>query len=648
MTSEWPTSGYDAYDEHGNLLGSTGPPPISTPPRRKVKKRWIVLPAVAVLLVALAVAGFFVVKSILAGGASSPEAAGEKLVGAIAGKDAIGIFSIVNPPEREAAMRLQAGLLRNYQRLGLDQPNPPGSVGGNASAAAPTNGDLSFAGVDVALRGVIPEVVPLSADYALLRFRTGTVSLTLRPAETTGSLRQLLDQLNVHDPVEREIAVSELSDSTDGVDLVATKTNGRWYVSPALSLLDLAVVQSTENSEEPKERGNLPIAVSAGSSSPQDAAVVAVSAAVAAVNGRDPTALAPALAKDEAAGLYLYGEATSSETESETSLQLSQVAFSAGPRDGSRQVVYVDRIQGTSGSATFELTGECARSGSDETCINKSPYQYIPGFPIPNPWSLISHDGKLALSAVQGSNGWKISLTDSLVDGVINWADRLTKEQARAMLRRAQHDATASQIKVEQQTEVTFNSGGYAVAGVRVDSAGQYRVTTRDGVDLATEFYPRDGGERIESEYGDDGTYVPLPTGDFKVLVWADSSFKGEGDRASLTVSRIIEPAEFTDEYGTTHEDSVSGSISSGSTSTYTLRIPAGSRSRLQISLDSVYSYGTSAAVIVSVDGRRTRVPLVNGTERVLPVTAGSGEASIEVSLEDSNYSSATYTLRFG
>ena len=86
MTSDRPQSGYDAYDEHGNLRGPNdqlAPQAQSSEQdqsfrgsAQRLKKRWMILPVVVVLVLALGVVGFPQVTNVLvSGGLTSPAGA---------------------------------------------------------------------------------------------------------------------------------------------------------------------------------------------------------------------------------------------------------------------------------------------------------------------------------------------------------------------------------------------------------------------------------------------------------------------------------------------------------------------------------------------------------------------------------------------
>ncbi len=653
------------YDENGVYLGparpaTSGSSPSAVPagPARSVKRRRprraVVLIVVAAALVAVLAAGAFFALSLLRGGARSPEVVGERAVAAINERSLIKAYGLVNPSEREAARRLAAAVSEQITRLGVGDV-----LARSADRDAGSGGtEFSLDGVQLSISGASPEVEQLSEDVALLRFKTGEARLSVDPAATRGLLRTWLDAMKVTKPLTKSSPLAELGPDGQGICLVAIQAGGRWYLSPLLSGLEAGSASSAAGTDQPIARGNVPAQLPEGSDSGVEAASLAVAAAVNAVNDRTASELAPRLAKTEALALYLYGDSANTAVDAavDTSVSLDGAEFTEGERDGDRQAIQVKRLSLRAESESVVVTPSCVESGAEKHCVGKSGYSYPGGVPLPNPAQFFARDGAFGLTAVEEEGSWKISVMDTVVDGVVNWLGTLTREQAIALVRATKGEEPAGGLVVDKASEVVFNAAGYAVRRFTVTDAGLYTVNVDGKSAHSFTIYSWEGGEERATTWERTAEAAQLAPGDYKVVVWADPAFDerltADGNAAtmsaSVAVARHVLPSTFSDDYG--EYETVEGTLSYyTSEATYRVRVPDGASRKLLAQIDQADGTGTRLTVYAG-DEKTSFVPST-GKKKTVRVPDDAEYFDVRVVFDGGTspyFATVRYSLQFG
>lgn len=471
-------------------------------PSRKI----LILAGSAVLLIAIVITGALVARNLMRGGADSPEQAASKMMESVSNKDLVGMFTMVTPRERDAVLRTKDALLKKYGDLKVaDAAIVASGKSGAAGKASAASSELSFDGIDVTITGVQPQVTPISEDLAAVNLNSGEFRVSMDPAKTKGMVRAQLDALGATTNYKQSFFLADLGKNRSGLTLIAKKTDGRWYISPLLSGLDIA------NNYFNGKRGAIRAVAAKGSDSAQAAASAAVSALPAFLHD-GPKALAPYLESDEATAIDLYGDTLfpwlNSLSSSGSSLAVGSATFTAGPQAGDLAVAFVDRISfSPDGNSKTTLTATCLSQEGSPTkeCLNGSGYNI--GFSHNSFASLVGSPliwgadrGKFALTTVKEDGGWKVSLLDTAADHAVSWMNSLTREQALTYLGLESGDKTAGTLTVGKRSMVAFNSAGYAVLKLQVPQTAQLelieaseaRILSPDGKSI-TYLYPGDG-----------------------------------------------------------------------------------------------------------------------------------------------------------
>ncbi|MDD0859879.1 hypothetical protein NHF46_23675 [Arthrobacter alpinus] len=228
----------------GSAPGAPGSPGPKAKGWRPSKKLVIIGSAVILVLVAAMVA-LFIVKDIIRGGEKSPEAAGIKLIESVNNKDIVGLFTTIAPHERDSVMRLQTVVVDKFKEFGIAEALK--KVSPEVSEAA-DSGKFVLDGVEITVSGVTPVVTEISADFAQLSFNSGEVHTVIHPDQTKGALRSALDAADKTDVIENTVLIPDLGPNEDGLVLIAAKTDGRWYLSPMLSALELGSMMAEDSS----------------------------------------------------------------------------------------------------------------------------------------------------------------------------------------------------------------------------------------------------------------------------------------------------------------------------------------------------------------------------------------------------------------
>lgn len=516
--------------------------PVPSKGKRPSKKLIIIGSAVALVVIA-AIVAVLIVTNIIRGGTKSPEAAGEKLIESINEKDVIGLVTLIAPHERDAAMRVQSAVMDKVKEYGIVEALKKISP----EAALNDDNALVLDGVEVTVSGAAPVVTEISAEFAQVRFTSGEVRTSINPSETKGALRSIFDASEQTDVLESNFLVADMGPGQSGLTLIATKSDGRWYLSPMLSTLEFAKAIAEQDSGF-VNRGTVPDKFPKGSDSVEAAAEAGVRNAVVALNESEPVVLAPYLVKAEAAAFYMYADLWKIDDAggSASKAALGDVSFAKGASEGDRAQAIVQNLS-TSGDGNKVFIDESCISGSagDKKCLNGSGYALNNAAPGVNPMALFTLDGKYGITTVKEDGGWKVSVLDTVADMAVSWVDSLSKEQALALLQLAQTDKPGGALSWEQATTLDYNSAGYAVRTLNVDKA-QIVAFKSEGRDTRVKVFTKDLKTEIRSDYQMGGANFALEPGDYVTVhfasgVWAEK-FAAEGNKVkhsgSVTLAR--------------------------------------------------------------------------------------------------------------
>lgn len=492
------------------MPAASGPEVLAVGPR-PVDRRLLVLLAVGVLVVALVLGGLSVADQ-FRGGASSPVDLARRVVTAVDGEDVAALARLVEPDERAALTRLSGTLARRLTDLALPTP-----VVGDADASTDP---LSGFAVDVS--GSAPRVAAESGDVAVVDLGRLTVRVRSDPAAAHGLLRTWFAFRNVAGAQVRSYGPDDLPGLGSLPALVAVERSGRWYLSVVGTLLGPAA-----------GGGNLPRVEALGPTwSPTPGAAVETTLR-ALLDGRTRTDAGPLARTLDASGsdvLQLWASEVVTTGLDRSPVPVTALTTTAGPAEGGRATVRVEALRVGDGSG-LDLSGPCLRTGRERACLHPSGYRYRGGLGSLSLFELLGRDGSFSLTAVQGPDGWRTSLPESLADAVAGYAAGLTREQVLMVLAQEHLDTPSGELRANRAEDVLFTSAGYAVRTVHVGRAGLLRVVASpDGANRSTLYGP-DGQPALQPFFPNDSVYRVAP-GDHTLLVWADDGFTRSLDRA--------------------------------------------------------------------------------------------------------------------
>jgi hypothetical protein len=628
---------------------------------KKPSRKVLIVAGSAVLLMAIIITGALVARNLMRGGADSPEQAASKMMESVSNKDLVGMFTMVTPRERDAVLRTKDALLKKYGDLKVaDAAIVASGKSGAARKASAASSELSFDGIDVTITGVQPRVTPISEDLAAVNLDSGEFRLSIDPAKTKGIVRAQLDALGATKNYQLSTFLADLGKNRSGLTLIAKKTDGRWYISPLLSGLDIA------NNYFNGTRGAIRTVAAKGSDSAQAAASAAVSALPTFLHD-GPKALAPYLESDEATAIDLYGDTLlpwlNSLSSSGSSLAVGSATFTAGPQAGDLAVAFVDRISfSRDGNSKTTLTATCLsqEGSSTKECFNGSAYNggYSHdsfGGLIGNPLIWGADRGKFALTTVKEDGGWKVSLLDTAADHVVSWVNSLTREQVLTYLGLERGDKTAGTLTVGKKGTVAFNSAGYAVLKLHVSQSLRLELTGASSATIlsldgksVTNLYSGDGG----GAGGDE-----VKAGDYTVVLhpgqeWEDA-FAKQGNKVTFSAPVLIQQSVSPDDAMLTQQDVMTELLPYGQISandTVNTSTPAITPSRCTpvfrpLAVPDGAQYRTRTFTVTPYSGR----PLSAAAEVVVyPAAAAAAAAAKARAALDSACSSTTYSFENG
>lgn len=606
------------------------------------------------VLLALAVAGigaYFYIQNMIRGGAGSAESAAEKLIEAVEDKDLAGIFTMVPPQERDALQRVQEAAEEQADDHGIMEAFEKVSDGESASGE---NGmDLSLDGIDISLGGAEPVVTEIDEHLAMINFSSGELRVQIDPAQTKGAVRAAFEAGGDMDAVDESTPFASMGVNGTGLTLMATESEGRWYVSPLYSGLEFAQQFAGTS------RGYVPGEPAPGSDNPGEAARNAVSVLPQMVSGGSVMPLAPYLSSYEGNALYYYGGLVDGIFGGYGSdeFYLGEVAFSDGDKDGNRTKAVLDKVTVESEYGDrFSLTSNCVmEDGEEQMCANGSGYGLrYGGSPEPDGLSLLNSSTEWSLTTVKEDGKYKVSLLDSAADWAAGWVQSLTREQALALMDLARSEDSSGELAVGEESDVVFNSAGFAVKTVKLQEKQRLEILGNYG---RAHIYPAGSGALLAT-LGGNADPAELEPGEYKLVIFAGNDwsekFADEGSDVqyseAVKVQKYVSPPriEGSDYF---YSDSIYTEYNGNSADEVELQVPEGNDVELVITITDLYSSGSNSTgvLILTLDGNRYQVPVTGDeTEQVIPYPADSETQTLGLELDmGGKYGSVSYTLEF-
>ena len=611
-------------------------------PRKKASRKTLVLATLAVVLVVAGVGAFLFIQNIIRGGAGSPGQVAEKLMESVEAKDGVALATMVAPAERDSLNRLREGLTEKVEEFGiLEAANKVGED------LEDVDDDISFDGITVTFENVEPKVTEVDDQLAVLAFDSGSVRVQVDPEQTTGAVRSALEAADEMEKIDETTEFSELGIDGDPLLMAAVKDNGRWYLSPLYTGLEL-MTQSTGN-----ERGTLPEGVD-GSGSPAEAVQALIGAVPGIVQSGKITDVGNYLVSYEGNAVHYYGRALDDAAGggSNIDLKLTANTFKDAEQDGDRGRATVETLEAEVEGDKLRVTSDCIElDGSDEMCRGKSGYVMLEG--DVDGEAVVRALPPLGMSTVKEDGDWKVSLMDTTTDWTLQWLDSITREQALAMLDLARSEDAAGTMTVGEETDLKFNSAGYAVMKLELDEA--VILDSTDDYSALTVYSP-DGKETITS--ADSYLREETPAGEYKVVIyagdeWADKFAENGNDvqySTSMTLEGVVEDPTINgypgEEYGYLTLDEYPGP-----TEEITVEVPKGNDVQLVLeAMGSFSEWDKPGSLVATLDGKEYTVAVGNDPEEhVIPVPDDGKEHTLKLELVKGTGSGSEvdYTLTF-
>lgn len=628
-------SGADASGADASGANGAGAPPAppaapadgSKEPRRKASRKTIILASIAVFLVVAGVGAFLFIQNMIRGGAGSPAQVAEKLMESVEAKDGIALVTMVAPAERDSINRLREGITEKVEEFGIFEA--ANKVGEDAEDVTD---EITFDGITVTFENVEPDITQVDDQLAVLAFNSGSVRVQMDPEETTGAIRSALEAADEMEKVDETTQLSELGIDGDPLLMAAVKDNGRWYLSPLYTGLEL-INHSMDN-----ERGTLPEGTD-GSNSPAEAVQALIGAVPGIVESGKFTDLGNYLASYEGNAVHYYGGALNDAMDggSDVDLQVTTNKFKDAETDGDRGRATVETLEAEAEGDKLRITSDCIElDGSDEMCRGNSGYVMLEGNVDGD--AVVRALPPLGMSTVKEDGGWKVSLMETTTDWALQWMDSITREQALAMLDLARSEDAAGTMVVGEETELKFNSAGYAVMKLELDE--EMILDSTDDYSSITVYSP-DGKETITSP--DSYLREETPAGEYKVVIfagddWADKFAENGNDvqhSAKFTLEGVVEPPMINDypgeEYGYLTLDDYPGP-----TEEITVKVPKGNDGvKLVLEAKGSFSeWDAPGSLVATLDGKEYTVAVGNSLEElVIPVPDDGKEHILELEL---------------
>jgi hypothetical protein len=391
---------------------------VVAPGRRRRASR----PLAAIVAFVAVVAGAFGVASLGGGdGSGTPEKAVEKVFGAIADEDPIGLLEAMAPSERKVLVPMLERLSTKLEQLHV----------------ASDGLDLDqLSGVHFDVGDLQLSTTQLSDDYALVHVSTrvgGDVRLSDLPfAEALqGAVLP-----SAHDPGPFSGQVSDLK-------LVTVKEDGGWYVGVQGSLARLA--DEEPGSPGPDFAGGFP---QQGADSPEAAARQMIDAMYA-HDVRREIELTPV---SESAALHVWGpslEAAMRRSDyGDSNVQLRSLTLAVEDGDDGAKVVRPTAYRVTSdvdgGQRSVEFDGRCVTTTFPRSTdsVEAGPHRVcgpFTGEPVSTIlggfYTLLGWGGPPNLAVVEEDGKWFVSVTRTLAASILDGVDHMSSDEAIRVVR---------------------------------------------------------------------------------------------------------------------------------------------------------------------------------------------------------------------
>ncbi|QYG91670.1 hypothetical protein HC251_03920 [Iamia sp. SCSIO 61187] len=468
-------------------------------------------------LAVLAVGAFTVQAVVRAGGsgASSPEAAVERLAEAIAAEDPVAAAAALAPDEVATLGDLLAEVTDRAEDEGF----------------AP-EGD-TFAGIDLTAEDLTYEVEPLAGDVARVHVVDGTLGYAFDPDDLSDRTRRLLP-----DEVEASSDEADISDEVDDVVdedqayLVTVRRGGGWFVSVAYTIAEQVVdgldLAEADFDADVERRDPAP---------DPEAAVVALVEAIGQLDLRDVTA---ALPEDEWAVLVPYEEALTELLEGEAEdelapdpdLEVTDIDVEVEEQGGGLAQVRVlgaeGTVEGSDGEVGWELDGWCLRSEVmeelvDDTCAAADD-TYLGRALLPDDPTVV---------VVEERGGWVVSPVRTIFQGIRDVLPHLDHDVVVTLVGRPDLVEPAGEAPLGETFEVDLGDAGVATRTVTVPEDGEVIVTVDDETDA---YLVDQDGDELEREL--EGYTVAA--GRSYLLVLERQSRDGDAP-VTVTLGRVVD-----------------------------------------------------------------------------------------------------------
>lgn len=462
------------------LTGSTEPPPAA--PRKSRRGLLTAIGGVAAVGV-LGVVGYVVYDQLNgpAGGADSPSAAVLELSSAASGEDAVTALSLLPPGEVGPIVDLYRDVEKKATSTGVAAKDHP------------------FAGFDLKVDGVAVKTEELGPDVAAVTITGGTVSWALNPDELQGPLRIEGDG-DVRRPTDGSADLVEITrnaSSGSPLRLMTVQRDGKWYVSPMYTLLELWRTQ--QGLPEPDFSKEIDY-----SGTGADSAEAAVQEAAQRLAAFDVDGFLDLLSPDEAAALYQYRDAIMTslhqdgalaELQSEIRLSVDKVESEKGDEVDDRVPVTIKSASGTASddhgdSYSWSLDRNCfsysGNGDSDGACLQDvlADEGFAP--------DLAAQFPSLTLLTQEKDGRWYLSPMATVVGQVRKAVNKFDTDDVAGLLGVPQFGGVDGQLKDGEPIEGTVDEPyAHSLYEMDVPAGKVFSTCVQDGVGLG--IYGPDG-----------------------------------------------------------------------------------------------------------------------------------------------------------
>lgn len=481
---------------------------LAAPPARPRWRRPLQIGVAAAGVLLLAGIGWFVYRGVTGktGGASSPEAAAQQLVDALAKEDPVAAAAVIDPEEVRTLGDVLSTVEKRLASAGLDRS------AGDAAGVDLTLDDVTFRTRDLGDHTAMVEITggrgTWRVDPAEVAERTAAIGVDAR-SETFTRDDLIVDGSNEHGDFRVE------------PHLIAIERDGGWYLSISNTVASYLV--ETQNLPAGDHRTEPPSDLGA-SDSPEDAVIDLLEHS----GEYDPEVALRSLPSDEWSTLWTYRAALRTWRDREQpkpyTATVDRHDVDVTKLGGGLRKVEIRSASGTStvdgDRQTWQLDGWCLTTDGSRTCFDEDAG--LVGRPatygITRPFVVVTED----------RGGWVVSPTATLLEYARIVADHADDDLVYRMtdLRAAPPTGT---ITLGRDTEITLNDAGFAVRDVAL----------QPNVPLTISFSNEDAEVRLVSPDGtwEDrwGAVTVDRAGTYRVIVAADDA----GVTGTLHVAEI-------------------------------------------------------------------------------------------------------------